>query len=199
VLEAGSEADGRESVTRELLADTVRLQRLIDDLLAIAVADASGTDAARRETVDLDEIVLAEARRLRARSALVVDTSRVSGAQADVNVDQFVRVVRNLLDNAASHARSEVQVALEEGESSITLSVGDDGPGVPPEERDRIFERFARLDDARSPERGGAGLGLAIVREVVVAHGGTVTVDEPPGATFTVSLPCSVAEDRLPR
>ena len=67
--------------------------------------------------------------------------------------------------------------------------MSDDGPGVPAEDRERIFERFARVDDARSRDNGGTGLGLAIVREVIAAHGGTITVDEPPGATFTVTLP----------
>jgi signal transduction histidine kinase len=181
--------NGSQAPTRELLADTVRLQRLVDDLLTIAITDAPTPDAAQREPVDLDELVLNEARRLRANTAHVVDTSQVSGAQCEVNSDQFVRVVRNLLDNADAHADSTIRVALQETATTITLRVSDDGPGVPADARDRIFERFARLDDARSSEHGGAGLGLAIVREVVVAHGGTVTVDEPPGATFTVTLP----------
>ena len=102
--------DGDQETTRELLADTVRLQRLVEDLLTIAVTDASTLDAAHRKPVDLDEIVFAEARRLRAHTTLDVDTSQVSGAQYDVNADQFVRVVRNLLDNAASHAESTVDV-----------------------------------------------------------------------------------------
>jgi signal transduction histidine kinase len=187
-LEHSSDAEGKET-TRELLADTVRLQRLVEDLLAIAVTDSSTLDASHREPVDLDEIVLAEARRVRAHTTLDVDTSQVSGAQLDVNADQFVRVVRNLLDNAASHADSAVQVTLREDAESIELVVRDDGPGVPEEDRERIFERFARVDDARSRDNGGTGLGLAIVREVISAHGGTVTVDSPPGATFTVILP----------
>jgi signal transduction histidine kinase len=186
-------SDGREWATRELLADTVRLQRLVDDLLTIAVADAPAHDSALREPVDLDEIVLTEARRLRTHTTHRVDTSQVSGAQCEVDSDQFVRVVRNLLDNAASHADSTVFVALRETPTEVTLQVTDDGPGVPVDDRDRIFERFARLDDARSRDHGGTGLGLAIVREMVAAHGGTVTVDEPPGATFTVTLP-SVAD-----
>jgi signal transduction histidine kinase len=181
--------DTQRETTRELLADTVRLQRLVEDLLTIAVIDASTLDAAHRQAVDLDEIVLAEARRLRARTTLDVDTAQVSGAQYDVNADQFERVVRNLLDNAASHAESRVDVALEETAAAVRLVVSDDGPGVPADDRERIFERFARVDDARSRESGGTGLGLAIVREVIAAHGGTITVDGPPGATFTVILP----------
>ena len=187
-LERASDENGKDT-TRELLADTVRLQRLVEDLLAIAVTDASTLDAGHREPVDLDEIVLAEARRVRAHTTLEVDTSQVSGAQLEVNADQFLRVVRNLLDNAASHAESAVHVTLREDDESIRLVVSDDGPGVPAEDRERIFERFARVDAARSRDNGGTGLGLAIVREVIAAHGGTVTVDAPPGATFTVILP----------
>ena len=185
-----------QETTRELLADTVRLQRLVEDLLTIAVTDASTLDAAHRTAVDLDEIVFAEARRLRAHTTLDVDTSQVSGAQYDVNADQFVRVVRNLLDNAASHAESTVGVSLQETPAAIRLVVSDDGPGVPADDRERIFERFARVDDARSRDNGGTGLGLAIAREVIAAHGGTITVDEPPGATFTVILPLRGAAAR---
>ena len=120
----------------------------------------------------------------------------MSGAQYEVNADQFVRVVRNLLDNAAAHAESTVGVSLQETPTAIRLVVSDDGPGVPADERERIFERFARVDDARSRDNGGTGLGLAIAREVIAAHGGTITVDEPPGATFTVILPLDGAAAR---
>ena len=76
---------------------------------------------------------------------------------------------------------------------SVELSVADDGPGVPASARERVFERFARLDEGRARDAGGTGLGLAIVREVVVAHGGSVTVDGAPGARFLISLPRSVS------
>jgi signal transduction histidine kinase len=178
-----------QTTERDVLADAIRMQRLVDDLLAIAVADASALDAAHREAVDLDEIVLAEARRLHTNTALTVDTRAVSGAQVDGNADQLLRVVRNLLDNAARHARSQVVVSLTESNDDVTLRVVDDGPGIPDADRERVFERFARLDDERDRDGGGAGLGLAIVHEVVVAHGGSVAVENAPGAAFTVVLP----------
>ena len=109
-----------------------------------------------------------------------------------------VCAVRNLLDNAASHANSAVNVVLKEADTAVRLVVSDDGPGVPADARERIFERFARLDDARSRDHGGTGLGLAIVREVIEAHGGTVTVDGPPGAAFTVILPLNGSADHTP-
>ena len=178
-----------QTTEREVLADAIRMQRLVDDLLAIAVVDASQLDAAHRAPVDLDEIVLAETRRLHTNSALAVDTHAVSGAQVDGNADQLLRVVRNLLDNAAHHARSEVVVSLVESSTEVTLRVVDDGPGIPDADRERVFERFAKLDDARGRDGGGAGLGLAIVHDVVVAHGGSVAVENAPGAAFTVVLP----------
>jgi signal transduction histidine kinase len=178
-----------QTTERDVLDDAIRMQRLVDDLLAIAVVDASALDASHREPVDLDEIVLAEARRLHTRSAVAIDTHAVSGAQVDGNADQLLRVVRNLLDNAAQHARSQVVVSLAESSTDVTLRVVDDGPGIPDADRERVFERFARIDDARGRDGGGAGLGLAIVHEVVVAHGGSVVVENAPGAAFTVVLP----------
>ncbi len=144
-----------QTTEREVLADAIRMQRLVDDLLAIAVVDASELDAAHRAPVDLDEIVLAESRRLHTSSALAVDTHAVSGAQVDGNADQLLRVVRNLLDNAAQHARSEVVVSLVESSTEVTLRVVDDGPGIPEADRERVFERFAKLDDARGRRERG--------------------------------------------
>jgi signal transduction histidine kinase len=170
----------------------VRLQRLVEDLLTLATADASALDASHRDSVDLDEIVLTEARRLRSRTPHRVDTSAVSGAQLVANSDQLVRAVRNLLDNAARHATSTVTVALHESECDAVLSVADDGPGIPPDQRERVFERFTRLDGARTRDGGGTGLGLAIAHEVVAFHGGTITIDGNGGGAgvrFTMSLP----------
>jgi signal transduction histidine kinase len=178
-----------QTTQHDVLADAIRLQRLVDDLLVITVADESALDAAHRAPVDLDEIVFAEARRVSTRNDITIDTHAVSGAQLDGNSDQLVRVVQNLLDNAARHARSEVAISLEESATHVTLCVVDDGPGIPDADRERVFERFARLDDARDRDDGGAGLGLAIVHDVVVAHGGSVSVANAPGAAFTVVLP----------
>jgi signal transduction histidine kinase len=185
-----------ELTEREVLTDTVRLQRLVDDLLLLAAVDARG--GPREPTpVDLDEVVLAEARRLRSVSSVTIDTARVSGAQVLGLADQLVRAVRNLLDNALRHANSRVSVSLAEDGDTVTLVVADDGPGIPLEQRDHVFERFARVDGARTSDDGGTGLGLAITRDVVVAHGGTVTIaDGSPaerspdgGAILIVTLP----------
>jgi signal transduction histidine kinase len=178
-----------QTTERAVLMDTVRLQRLIEDLLAIATAHGASNDASHRETVDLDEIVLSETRRLRGRSEHDIDTAAVSGAQLQGNPDQLTRAVRNLLDNAERHADRAVSVSLVETEDAVRLSVIDDGPGIPEDQHARIFERFTRLDDARARDNGGSGLGLAITREVVLAHGGSITIDNAPGARFTVVFP----------
>jgi signal transduction histidine kinase len=103
---------------------------------------------------------------------------------------QLRRLVANLLDNAARHAATAVEVAVTASAGTARLEVGDDGPGIPVEHRHRVFERFTRLDEARDRGHGGAGLGLAIVLGIARAHRGTVRVeDRAPGAHLTVELP----------
>jgi signal transduction histidine kinase len=100
-------------------------------------------------------------------------------------------MVQNLADNAARHAGGAVVFGLREDAGKTKLWVEDDGPGIAEADRQRIFERFVRLDGARARDAGGSGLGLAIVAEIVAAHGGTVTVGTSPlgGARFEVALP----------
>jgi signal transduction histidine kinase len=120
-----------------------------------------------------------------------IDRSRVSAGRVLGNPRQLSRVVRNLLDNASSHARSRAAVAVSTGEGSVWLVVDDDGPGIPAEDRERVFDRFTRLDEGRGRAGGGAGLGLAMVRAIAEGHGGSVHIDEAPlgGARFVVRLP----------
>ena len=102
------------------------------------------------------------------------------------------RVVGNLVDNALRYAASAVELSVRQEGQQAVISVSDDGPGIPPADRERIWDRFTRLDDDRSRASGGSGLGLAIVRELTTAHGGSVSVaSKYPGAgtTFLVRLP----------
>ena len=185
------EVDGDEG-TRHLLDEVIRMQRLVDDLLILARSDA-GQLATQSSSVDLDDIVLGEAVRLREiGSRAAVDTSAVSAGQVRGNAEQLLRVVRNLLENAVRHAAARVVVTLREADGEVVLTVQDDGPGVPPAERSRIFERFARADSARARGSGGAGLGLAIARTIAESHGGTLGLaDTDGGARFVLRLPAA--------
>jgi signal transduction histidine kinase len=180
----------RADTQRGMLEEAIGLQRLVEDLLHLARSDA-GAHPARREAVDLDDIVFRDVTRLRADGRVTVDVAAVSGAQVLGDPDQLARVVRNLTDNAARHARTTVTITLTEHEETAVLSVADDGPGIPADQRQQVFERFVRLDDARTAATGGAGLGLAITRDIVQRHHGTIVVDPShhPGSRLVVTLP----------
>ncbi len=174
-----------------LIGDTIRLEHLAADLLLLARLDAG--EQPRADRVDLTVLVREELEhRVRDRVAVQIVTPEQAVAVTGSRT-QLARVLGNLVDNAQRHAASTVRVAVDrDADGRVVLSVTDDGPGVPPAERDRIFQRFVRLDDARSRDEGGAGLGLAIVRDVVERHGGTIHVtDAAPGARFVVTLPAA--------
>ncbi|MFC7276647.1 sensor histidine kinase [Paractinoplanes rhizophilus] len=172
-----------------VLEETARLQRLVEQLLLLTRADgAAGTP--RPHDVDLDDLALTEARRA-GRPGLRVDTSGIGAGRVRGEPTTLAQVVRNLVDNAARHAGGTVAVAVREAGGAVELIVEDDGAGIPEDQRDRVFERFVRLDEARARDAGGSGLGLAIVRKIVTAHGGTVEVTSSAlgGARFVVRLP----------
>lgn len=164
--------------------DTVRLQHLATDLLLLARLDAGERPADAR--FDLAELV-------RQQAAGRVGVTPETGVVVEVagSRTQLGRLVANLLDNAQRHARSAVTVSVRREGRWAVVEVADDGDGVPEDDRERIFERFVRLDAARSRDDGGAGLGLAIARDVAVRHGGTLSVREATagGALFTLRLP----------
>jgi signal transduction histidine kinase len=177
---------------RSVLDETVALQRLAEDLLLVARGDAGATVIGREQDVDLDDVVLRAARRVRAGERVHVDLSGVGAAQVRGDPDLLARAVGNLADNAVRHAASTVWFSLSEADGSAVLAVADDGPGVPAEDRERIFERFARVDEARGSATGGTGLGLAIARDVAERHGGTLVLEDgQPGARFVLTLPVS--------
>lgn len=174
------------------LAETVRMQRLVDDLLLLARGDAGALELRRTEPVDLDELVRTSVTAARAAGERSLDMGGVQPVQVLGDADQLQRAIANLLDNAVRHARDQVVVTLrEEPAGWAELVVADDGPGVPPADRDRVFERFSRVDDARTARDGGAGLGLAIAREIAERHGGALTLDPDSscGARFLLRLP----------
>jgi signal transduction histidine kinase len=173
------------------IAEVDRLARLVDDLLTLARLD-EGLLPLRTDDVDLDEVALAQAERLRARRRVEVSVRDVQAARVQGDEAHLGRLVANLADNAERHARNLVAFAVRLEPDAAVMEVRDDGPGIPEELRERVFERFVRLDAARSHADGGAGLGLAIAREIARAHGGDITIkDASPGAVFVVRLPFS--------
>ncbi|MFI9259956.1 sensor histidine kinase [Streptomyces sioyaensis] len=166
------------------VVDTVRLQRLAADLLLLARLDAGERPADTR--VDLAAMVREETSQ-RVADRVPVQIGELAGGEVAGSRSQLARVLGNLLDNAQRHAAGAVRVAVAREGEDVALRVEDDGPGVPEGERERIFERFVRLDDARARDDGGAGLGLAIARDVAVRHGGSLAVRT--GSVFELRLP----------
>jgi signal transduction histidine kinase len=181
----------------DVLIDVHRLDRLVEDLLALARLDETG-GVTRHEPVELGELV----------DSVVggYDHARVpvrAGGDGSVVVDGdrdgLHRVVLNLVDNAVRYARSEVCVDVEapNGRGTARLTVTDDGPGLPEGERERVFDRFYRVEMSRSRDSGGTGLGLPIVRDLVRAHHGTVELTARPdgaeGLQAVVTLPLAPA------
>jgi signal transduction histidine kinase len=190
VAQAHPDRVSLDDLSEAVLDEGARLERLVRGMLLLAQVNERSLEATGR-AVDLDDLMLAEARRLRDTMALTIDATGVAAARVHGDETLLGQVVRNLVDNAAQHASGRVTLTLGvEGESAV-LAVEDDGHGVPAVERDRIFERFVRLDASRARASGGTGLGLAIVRETVQAHGGTVRVSDGAlgGARFEVRLP----------
>ncbi|MEU8684873.1 HAMP domain-containing sensor histidine kinase [Streptomyces sp. NPDC048611] len=164
--------------------DTVRLQRLAADLLLLARLDAGERPSEAR--VDLAAMVREESSQ-RVTDRIPVRLGELASGEVAGSRGQLGRVLTNLLDNAQRHAVASVRVAVVREGEWVVLRVEDDGPGVPESERERIFERFVRLDDARTRDDGGAGLGLAIARDVAVRHGGSLAVRA--GSVFELRLP----------
>ncbi|GGY26622.1 ATP-binding protein [Streptomyces anulatus] len=174
------------------VADTVRLQVLAADLLLLARLDAGEKPGSA--TVELGALVREEvSQRTGDRIAVSVEVPQGGAFEVNGSRGQLSRVIGNLLDNAQRHAEGSVAVSVAADGRGVRVEVRDDGAGVPEDERERIFERFVRLDDARSRDDGGAGLGLAIARDVASRHGGTLTVDRAAegGAAFRLWLPRS--------
>ncbi|MDH2427343.1 HAMP domain-containing sensor histidine kinase [Sphaerisporangium sp. TRM90804] len=173
---------------RGALTTVDRMEAIVGDLLVLARLRADGQQPP--VVVDLGAL------------AKEVASSRIDGvpvrlhATEDVPVlcsrIQIIRVLENLLNNAQRHAESAVDVTVEAAGDEAVVTVSDDGAGIAPQDRERVFDRFVRLSDGRRRDPGGSGLGLSICREIAHAHGGTLTVeDSPRGARFVLRLPFS--------
>ncbi|EWM19402.1 HAMP domain-containing sensor histidine kinase, partial [Kutzneria sp. 744] len=173
-----------QSVARRSLLDVDRLQRITSDLLQL-----TGDRPLSTELVDLSDVVAEEAA---VHSSLGVGPRVLASVEIPAMVrgelGQLERLLRNLIDNAVRHADSIVRVRMDARDPDVVkVEVLDDGPGIPVHERERVFDRFVRLDDARARDGGGSGLGLALARDIAVRHGGTLTIeDSAAGARFVL-------------
>jgi signal transduction histidine kinase len=189
LLDAAALPEPSARSVHRIQTESARMARLVDDLLLLARVDDHALRL-RHADVDLDDLVYAE----RERVAVEHPTLCVQGAVEPVRVigdpDQLNRVLRNLVDNAVRHARKTVTISLTADDGEGHVLVGNDGPPIAAQDRIKIFDRFVRLDDSRSRQGGGAGLGLPIAREIVLAHGGTIGVDDrADGAALRIRLP----------
>ncbi|MGK9461844.1 sensor histidine kinase [Streptomyces sp. G6] len=194
---AANEPAERERHLARLRAEAARMGVLLDDLLLLARLDAAEVEAPLRwEDADLTELVRQAADAFRAGHPEHPLTVTAGPAAVKLRVDpQRIRqVLDNLLTNAAVHTPpgTKVSVTVAAADDRVTVAVADTGPGVPAADRERIFDRFYRVDKARSRDRGGSGLGLSVAGSLVRAHGGTIALGGEPGTTvFTVTLPAA--------
>jgi signal transduction histidine kinase len=178
----------------QALTDVDRIQTLTTDLLLLARLDAG--EPPRDQEVDLGQVAAEEAARTRPRPDVTVALDIATDVLVRGSADQLRRLVANLVDNAVRHAATAVTVRVTADDSRAVLEVTDDGPGIPREHREIVFDRFTRLDEARDRDRGGSGLGLAIARDIAVAHHGTLSVatTPDPGACLRAVLPVGTSD-----
>ncbi|MEV4581767.1 ATP-binding protein [Nonomuraea jabiensis] len=171
-LRARLELAEPSELTREALADVERLQSLAADLLILAKLDAG--EPLRAAELDLGQVAAEESVRARRRPEVRLELDIEPDVVMKGSRAHLDRLVTNLADNAVRHAASTVRVRVHAEEDRAVLEVQDDGPGIPPEQREAVFARFTRLDEARARDAGGAGLGLPIARDIAHLHGGTL-------------------------
>jgi signal transduction histidine kinase len=183
-------------VAADVMEQDARMERLTDDLLLLGRTGETSVPL-RLGPVDLGDLVTAElSRGIPAGRRLVA--TEVAAVTVTGDREQLARMLSNLVDNALRHARRQVTIAVTVGSSLVEIKVADDGPGIDRADREVVFDPFVRLDGHRDRHQGGAGLGLAIVRQVVLAHHGTIRVgDNGPGAVFIVRLPLSGSSQEL--
>jgi two-component system phosphate regulon sensor histidine kinase PhoR len=178
-----------------ILNHSERLAALISDLLSLSEME-SGNFSLKLGPVDLEATITHAAELLEMKSVekgVVLKLSEIpAGTSILADQRRIEQVFFNLLDNGIKYtpAGGEVSINVDSSDNNITVAISDTGPGIPLPSLPRIFERFYRVDAARSREQGGTGLGLAIVKHIVQLHGGSISVDSPPGkgATFRVTL-----------
>lgn len=200
---AANVPEERDKHLARLRAEAARMGVLLDDLLLLARLDAADVETPiRLQDADLVELVGQAADAFRAGHRDHPLTVSVPESPVRLRVDpvRVRQVLDNLLTNAAVHtpAGTQVSVSLSVAAGMASVQIADAGPGIPEDDRARVFDRFYRVDKARTRDRGGSGLGLAVARSLAKAHGGTVELTSEPGATvFTVTIPLGAASSPL--
>jgi signal transduction histidine kinase len=176
-------------IDESLLPEARRMHQFIEDLLLLARSDEDAMEL-RGDDVDIDDLLLAEASRLRAIGS-VHTVTHIQPCRTVGDRGALARVIRNLVDNAVRYASSTITMACRPEAGHVVITIADDGPGIPVQDRARVFERFVRLDPTRTRSSGGSGLGLSIVEQIVRSHHGSVAVSDAAhgGAVFTLTLP----------
>lgn len=197
VDEASDDPEAVKHFTRRMRSEAQRLAVLVADLLDLSFLHHEGLRAI--DPIDVDVIVATAVdavSQVALNKSVTVEVAGDDGAGIFGDREQLVMALRNLLTNAVGHAPvgSTITVSVRRGDDTVEISVADQGEGIPEDVQARLFERFFRVDPARSRETGGTGLGLAIVKHVCVNHGGDCVVSSVPGegATFTLRLPAYI-------
>ena len=184
--------DDWPAIKNKLTSETDRLRDLVDNLLFLA-SHHDHDRVTNTVAVSLDELLFSEAELVSATTSLRVDLSNIEPVTVSGSPTDLSRLIRNLVDNAVRFAHQRMALSLSTTEAgNVVLVVADDGPGVPPHDRERVFDRFTRLDESRARNNGGTGLGLSIVAQIATAHGGSVSMSESEvlgGALVEVHLP----------
>lgn len=192
---AANEPAERDKHLARLRAEAARMGILLDDLLLLARLDAADVEAPLRlADADLAELAREAADAFRAGHPDHELTVQAGPEPVRLRLDplRIRQVLDNLLTNAAVHTPAGTRVSVEVSVASgaAVVRVADSGPGIPAADQEQVFDRFYRVDKARSRDRGGSGLGLAVALSLVRAHGGTVELTSRPGATaFTIRIP----------
>jgi signal transduction histidine kinase len=192
-IDVQQRVEGPSWQMQELEAEVRRMTRLVDDLLVLARLDADTRPSPAPDVVDLAAVIRSVTSVPGGR--VPVTTTLAAGPPLLVRGrhDDLRRVLANLVDNAVRHARTAVSVTAHEDGRRVVVEVSDDGAGIPRADRERVFERFTRLDEGRARDAGGVGLGLSMVRAIVERHAGTVRIADAPigGARLVVRLPAA--------
>ena len=184
------DAVNADELLDDLMGENERVSGIVSDLLLLARHD-EGTPRLAKEPLDMCDVLYEEAALLKGRTTHAVDVSDVQPVVCIADHESISHAVRNLLDNASRYADSRVKISCAQESGIVRIVVSDDGKGIPPADRERVFGRFVRLEEGRARKEGSTGLGLAVVKTVAEQHGGTVEFTDPEigGATAVLTIP----------